>query len=956
MHPTHPSSPPPAATFDHERYRVAAEAAQLGFWDFDVRANHISYSDHMLRIMGGTQPPVQMGIDGFLARVHPDQATDVAHAVHTSLAPGGDGVMEAQYQVMGLDGAWRWVHTRGRVVLRDAQGQPLRAVGVTLDIEQRKQQETSLARALAELQTGQQALLHLSQTINRSPVVAISWSTTVGWPVTFVSDNIRQWGYERASFMRGDLAYESLVHPEDLPRINAEIAAFDAQSLDSYDQRYRLRTADGRWLWVEDHTWTDRRPNGETTSVHGMLTDVTERHTLQQIARIERDMLENLARGLPLKTLLQQLTDAYPAVMDGVCCQVVLGTEADTQAPPETAHHSARPGAAPCCRLPIQDGQGQVLGHLVVHTTGGRTLPKHERSALERGAYLAGLALERADNEATLRKLWLAVEQSPNSIVITDLEARIEYANRAFYTATGYTFDEVRGINPRLLQSGKTPPSVYHDMWGHLSQGNPWMGEFTNRRKDGSEYIESVRVSPVHQADGTVTHYLAIKEDITHRKESEQQIHRLAYFDTLTGLPNRLLLADRFKQAVSMAERQHEPLTVMFIDLDHFKHINDTLGHRAGDALLIESARRLQSVLRAGDTLSRQGGDEFVLLLPGCGNVQAAQVAEKLLEASSHSMLLDGHDVVVTLSVGIAIYPSDGPDFDALSKAADVAMYRAKDEGRNTYRFFKADMQTHSARTLLLENHLRHALERHELTLHYQPQMSLADGRLVGAEALLRWQHPTLGLVSPTEFIPLAESSGLILPIGEWVLRTAAAQLKSWMNQGLGNLTMAVNLSAIQFRHAGLAGMVAQVVHDAQIPPAHLELELTESVAMNDPLGAVVAMDEISALGVAMSIDDFGTGYSSLSYLKRFKVGKLKIDKSFVRDITTDPDDKAIASAIIGLASSLGLRTIAEGVESPGQLAWLRLQGCDEAQGYFFSQPVSAADFVQWVHHSGLAP
>ena len=548
------------------------------------------------------------------------------------------------------------------------------------------------------------------------------------------------------------------------------------------------------------------------------------------------------------------------------------------------------------------------------------------------------------------------MEQSPNSIVITDLEARIEYANRAFYTATGYTFDEVRGINPRLLQSGKTPPSVYHDMWGHLSQGNPWMGEFTNRRKDGSEYIESVRVSPVHQADGTVTHYLAIKEDITHRKESEQQIHRLAYFDTLTGLPNRLLLADRFKQAVSMAERQHEPLTVMFIDLDHFKHINDTLGHRAGDALLIESARRLQSVLRAGDTLSRQGGDEFVLLLPGCGNVQAAQVAEKLLEASSHSMLLDGHDVVVTLSVGIAIYPSDGPDFDALSKAADVAMYRAKDEGRNTYRFFKADMQTHSARTLLLENHLRHALERHELTLHYQPQMSLADGRLVGAEALLRWQHPTLGLVSPTEFIPLAESSGLILPIGEWVLRTAAAQLKSWMNQGLGNLTMAVNLSAIQFRHAGLAGMVAQVVHDAQIPPAHLELELTESVAMNDPLGAVVAMDEISALGVAMSIDDFGTGYSSLSYLKRFKVGKLKIDKSFVRDITTDPDDKAIASAIIGLASSLGLRTIAEGVESPGQLAWLRLQGCDEAQGYFFSQPVSAADFVQWVHHSGLAP
>ena len=283
-------------------------------------------------------------------------------------------------------------------------------------------------------------------------------------------------------------------------------------------------------------------------------------------------------------------------------------------------------------------------------------------------------------------------------------------------------------------------------------------------------------------------------------------------------------------------------------------------------------------------------------------------------------------------------------------------MYRAKEEGRNGYRFFTADMQARSERTLALENHLRRALDRGEFRLVYQPQVSLANGQLVGMEALLRWQHPTLGVVSPAEFIPMAESSGLILPIGEWVLRTAVRQLKDWMNQGLGSFTMAVNLSAVQFRDAELATRVAAVLQDEGLPPDCLELELTESVAMSDPLGAVVAMDQIHALGVHMAIDDFGTGYSSLSYLKRFKVDKLKIDRSFVQDITTDPDDKAIASAIIGLASSLGLRTIAEGVETPGQLAWLRLQGCDEAQGYFFSAPVGAEDLVSWARSQGLLP
>lgn len=424
----------------------------------------------------------------------------------------------------------------------------------------------------------------------------------------------------------------------------------------------------------------------------------------------------------------------------------------------------------------------------------------------------------------------------------------------------------------------------------------------------------------------------------------------------LTGLPNRQLLADRFSQAASMIKRQNQPLALMFLDLDHFKNINDTLGHSAGDDLLVQVARRLESLVREGDTLSRQGGDEFVLVLPGCDAQNAQQVATKLVEHHNRSFVVGGQDVVVTLSVGIAMFPSDGTDFESLSKSADVAMYQAKQAGRNTFRFFKPDMQARSGRTLMLENSLRYAMENGQLELVYQPQVSLANGQLVGLEALLRWRHPELGMVSPAEFIPMAEASGQILRIGEWVMRTAAQQLKTWMDQGLGALVMAVNLSAVQFRDPGLAALVARVLHDTQLPPACLELELTESVAMGDPLGAVVVMDEIHALNVAMSIDDFGTGYSSLGYLKRFKVGKLKIDQSFVRDITTDPDDKAIVSAIIGLASNLGLRTIAEGVETPGQLAWLRLQGCDEAQGYFFNKPLPPDALLDWIRSNGLRP
>ena len=450
-------------------------------------------------------------------------------------------------------------------------------------------------------------------------------------------------------------------------------------------------------------------------------------------------------------------------------------------------------------------------------------------------------------------------------------------------------------------------------------------------------------------SNGDPLRVVGIIQDISERKQNEEHIRWLAHFDTLTGLPNRVLLDDRIRHTLSMAQRSGTPLAVLFLDLDHFKNINDSLGHRIGDALLIEVAKRLSLAIREEDTASRLGGDEFILVLHDTDADGAAHVAEKLLGSIAQPYQIEQQDLVITPSIGIAMYPDDGEDFDTLYKCADVAMYRAKHDGRNNCRFFTTEMQALSMRRLKLENALRKALERDQLRLDYQPQVSLATGHIIGAEALLRWQHPEFGAVSPAEFIPIAEDSGLILPIGEWVLRTAVSQMKSWIDSGLVPMIMSVNLSAVQFRHENLPERITQILDEVKLSPQYLELELTEGVTMDDPLGAISIMDNLHERGIRMSIDDFGTGYSSLSYLKRFKVYKLKIDQSFVRDITDDQEDKAIVSAIISLASSLGLQTIAEGVETEGQLAFLHRQGCGEAQGYYFSKPLATNEFEKFV-------
>ncbi|MBK9236402.1 MAG: EAL domain-containing protein [Rhodoferax sp.] len=448
---------------------------------------------------------------------------------------------------------------------------------------------------------------------------------------------------------------------------------------------------------------------------------------------------------------------------------------------------------------------------------------------------------------------------------------------------------------------------------------------------------------------GQASRFVMLSREITAHKAAHARIELLAHFDPLTGLPNRTLLSDRCSRALHTAHRQHESLSLMFIDLDHFKNINDSLGHGTGDALLVALASRLTATVREQDTVSRLGGDEFILVLPDTDARGAAQVAKKLLAAAMQPFVIDQHELTVTPSIGIALYPDDGSDFETLSRCADAAMYRAKQAGRNTYRLFTAQMQAETERTLLIENALRRALERGQLSLEYQPQLSLHPPRVIGAEALLRWHHPELGSVSPAEFIPVAESSGLILPIGQWVLDTALQQLKSWMEAGLQPVTMAVNLSSVQFRQSNLPELISRTLDELDLPAHLLEVELTEGSAMDDPLAAIAVMSDLHERGIKLSIDDFGTGYSSLSYLKKFRATRLKIDQSFVRDITIDAEDRAIVSAIISMADSLGMSTIAEGVETTGQLDFLRERGCAAVQGYLFSRPLRPELFAAFV-------
>jgi diguanylate cyclase (GGDEF)-like protein/PAS domain S-box-containing protein len=568
-------------------------------------------------------------------------------------------------------------------------------------------------------------------------------------------------------------------------------------------------------------------------------------------------------------------------------------------------------------------------------------------------ACLTGIEQERHVREQLefFRKLSRAVDQGPVANIVTDAEGNIEFVNPGFTRLTGYTYSEAVGKNVRILKSGGTPSEEYRRLWKAIKSGEEWWGEFLNKKKSGELFWVSVSISPITDASGNITNFLSRQEDITERKQKLETILHMAYYDSLTGLPNRYFFQELLQNALNQAQRHGRMLAVLFLDLDRFKNINDSLGHPVGDQLLQATAQRLRDCCsREGDIVARRGGDEFIVLLPELKDQQGLEkVAQRIIDAFNRSFTLPEQELSISTSIGISVFPQDGSDPETLIKKADTAMYCAKEEGRNRYHLFRPGMISQSFERESLESSLHKALDRGEFLLYYQPKINVKTGLINSIEALARWVHPEFGMVPPNQFIPMAEETGAIGPLGEWVLRTACIQNKAWQDAGFPPMRIAVNFSPRQIQYLDMADMVERVLAETLLEPRWLEIEITENVMLRNEKAAVQTICRLSKLGVHISIDDFGTGYSTFSYIKKIPINTLKIDQSFISDICSNLNDEAIATAVINMAQCLNLNVIAEGVETEEQRNLLESLNCSEMQGYLFSRPLPADELSSFL-------
>ncbi|WP_144697566.1 bifunctional diguanylate cyclase/phosphodiesterase [Fictibacillus phosphorivorans] len=545
------------------------------------------------------------------------------------------------------------------------------------------------------------------------------------------------------------------------------------------------------------------------------------------------------------------------------------------------------------------------------------------------------------------RKFRSVIESANDSIILSDRTGTIISWNKGAELIFGFTEKEALGKNLQIIIPDRFKIAHQQGMERYLLSGEPKVigntVELEGLRKDGSEFPIELSLAAWQEDDQV--YFSSIIRDITERKRNEKKINQMVYRDPLTGLPNRLLLNDRLSQALELADENKQTIGIMFIDLDRFKYINDTLGHAVGDQLLIEIAKRIQACVGKNDTVCRQGGDEFIVLIPNTTADEVSKIAQQIVDLFSSSVMVNEQELFVTPSIGIAMYPGDGRDIETLIKNADTAMYRVKEQGKNNFQFYTPEMNEAVTKKMKLEIGLRKALERDEFKIVYQPQIDVETGGIIGVEALLRWHHPEWGTISPAEFIPIAEETGLILQIGEWVLHGACRQNKAWQDAGYAPLRVAVNISSRQFQQSDLVERVSRILRETELDAQYLELELTESI-IQDSKYAVAKMHKLKEMGIHLSIDDFGTGYSSLSYLKTFPIHTLKIDQSFTRNIYADPKDASLVETIIAMAHNLDLKVIAEGVETEEQLQFLQQKQCNEAQGYYFSRPISAEDMA----------
>ncbi|WP_110951652.1 EAL domain-containing protein [Pseudomonas bohemica] len=785
----------------------------------------------------------------------------------------------------------------------------------------------------------------------------------------------RTLGYSKQELLQmGDHFWEILLHPDDtepyeqLRRTRTEEGRSD---LTQCQLRFRNRQARWRRFDIREQALASDK-NGRVTRIIGVAKDITEQVEASQSLRDSEHRYRMLAESISdvIFSADQKFCPNYvsPSVTSvlGYTAESILqnGWNSIIANPQQLANLQRllhRVGKALNKPETLAALRSEVTTKLYLFDclrADGRKIPVELRLVLvcdDSGAFEGILGVGRDVSqqrraEKDLRMAATVFEHSTSAILITDPAGYIVQANNAFTRVSGYAVSQVVDQLPMMLTVEDQQEAQMGYILKQLHQRGSWEGELWFKRRDGEHYPAWVGITAVFDDEGDLASYVCFFSDISERKASEQRIHRLAYYDALTHLPNRTLFQDRLHSALQHAERQQAWVVLMFLDLDRFKPINDSLGHAAGDRMLQDMAARLLECVAEGDTVARMGGDEFTLLLQPRATQQAAltraiHVAEQILASLVKPFVLEGREFFVTASIGIALSPQDGNELSQLMKNADTAMYHAKERGKNNFQFYQADMNASALERLELESDLRHALEQEEFTLYYQPQFSGDGKRLTGAEALLRWRHPRRGLVPPGDFIPVLEELGLVVEVGEWVIKQACRQLREWHKARVRVPKVSVNISARQFSDGQLGMRIANILQETGLPPACLELELTESILMREVSEAMQILDGLKRLGLSIAVDDFGTGYSSLNYLKQFPIDVLKIDRTFVDGLPSGEQDAQIARAIIAMAHSLNLAVIAEGVETYDQLEFLREHGCDEVQGYLFGRPMTPSRF-----------
>ncbi|PPE74610.1 bifunctional diguanylate cyclase/phosphodiesterase [Solimonas fluminis] len=925
-----------------QRFREAFENASIGMMISTIEGRLLRVNAMMCRMTGYSAEELME--KGFVGITHPDDLDETRRQRDAVAAGLQVGTYEKRY--LRKDGSELWVAVNPSLV-RDAQGRPLYLFGAIRDVTERRRAEEAHRQSEERFELAMRGAHHGVWDWNLDDgrvYYSGGWKAMLGYGEDELDGNIA--------------TYEGLLHPEDLPRLREAVQDIRDGKARSLELDFRMRHKHGAYIHIQSQGFPVYGAGGRLQRLVGTHVNISERKAIELALRERLTLQQYISR---VAGTLPGALFAFRRLQDGSYRMPYVSPPFEALFG-VTAEQVANDMTAVFARVLPEDLQGLIDSieqacsagtpwhrEMRIHAQDGKILWLEGRSMPEAdpdgGVTWHGFlhdVTERKAQELQLRQAATVFTGTHEGVVITDPEGQILAVNPAFCAITGYGEPELIGQNMRLLKSGRQDAAFYAKVWDAIRSQGFWQGEMWNRRKNGEIFPEWQTISAVHDAAGKLVNYVGSFSDISRIKQSEAQLEHLAHHDALTGLPNRLVLRSKLDEALVRGRRSGHSGALLMMDLDRFKNVNDSLGHAAGDELLTFAAQRLRAALRESDLLVRQGGDEFVVLLEGLGQAEdAARVARSLIECIGQPFLLSGgHQAYVGLSIGISLFPADGDSAGDVIKHADSALYEAKAAGRGTYRFYNASLTQVAASRLELEARLRRALEREEFTLHYQPLVNLANGRLRGVEALVRWQDGEGRTVPPGEFIPLAEDTGLIVPLGEWVLRQACTQVARWRSEGFELGTLAVNLSPRQLGLPDIDDRVRAILAETGLPPQVLELEITEGALAGDTAHVQDKVSRLKALGLRIAIDDFGTGYSSLVYLKRFPVDKLKIDRAFVRDVPEDATDAEIISAIIALGTILQLEVLAEGVEKPSQLQFLLQHGCNSGQGFLFSRPV----------------